>query len=218
MICLLDTGTLDTLVLGTTEPGDEEAWESLVRDPEGARAWQGAVARRRRMDLVASAIRGRPWLARAVRRLSAATRRVKQTPEIALSVVFPDSELDALAAATLGPDDEQATAEIVEAGWGQIVPVRVRLGSRVSLQPSPDADAADVRYVCNGEEGALPGRTWKLESGEAPVLLVALVEASPADPLDEAMSRSTAMAGVLLLEDESDSEAGPVGRTGVTHE
>ena len=203
MSTLPDRGTLDALILGASEPEDDAAWEALVRHPGGERAWNDALARRRRMDLVASAIRGRPWLARAVQRLRTLGRTRKHTPGTELSFLFLDAELDDLASATLGPAEDQWDATPLQPEWGRVVSIRVRVGAAVSLQLSAGSEVVDVRYVCNGSEGNLPSRTWRLEPGESPVLLVALAGTSPELALDEAMTRSTGMWGMLLLEDDS---------------
>ena len=212
---LHNAGTLDALVLNTGDPEDEGAWEALVREPGGARAWRDAVARRRRTDLVASAIQGRPWLARAVRQLSMLARQIGQVPKRDLSIAFPDSELDALAAATLGPAEENEVAEIVQPRWGQTVPATIRVGDRITLRPPSEMDAIDVRYLCNGQEGSLPSRTWRLERGEAPVLLVALVGTSSEETFAEAMKHSSGIAGVLLLE-QGDNDGSDGARLGAT--
>lgn len=197
---LPDAGTLDALVLNTGDSEDEGAWEALVREPGGARAWRDAVARRRRTDLVASAIQGRPWLARAVRQLSMFARQIGHAPKMDISIAFPDSELDALAAATLGPAEENDVAEIVQPRWGQTVPATIRVGNRITLRPPSEMDVIDVRYVCNGQEGSLPSRTWRLERGEAPVLLIALVATNSEETIAEAMKHARGIAAVLLLE------------------
>ncbi len=196
-----DVETLDALVLGTDAPEDHAAWEALVRNPGGADMFREAVARRRRRDLVASALLGRPWLARAIAKLSAMSRQTKAAPTSTFSLLFPDAELDALVTATLGPAEEGPGAEILAPHWGQVVPVRMRVGDRITLEPSPGADPVDVRYVCQGAEGTLPTRTWKLEAGEAPVLLVALVGSAPEETLAQAMVHAKAMAGIVLLDE-----------------
>lgn len=198
---VLDAGTLDALVLGADEPDDVQAWEALVCNPGGAEAFREAVARRRRKDQMASALLGRPWLARAVSGLLAFSRKMKSAPSEALSFIFPDRELDALVTATLGPAEQEPALEVVQPRWGQVVPVRMRPGERVTLQPAAGSDPIDVRYLCRGVEGALPTRTWALEAGEAPVLLIALVGAHSKDTLTEGLGRAAAMAGVIILDE-----------------
>jgi hypothetical protein len=197
---LPDAATLDALVIGTDESDDRAAWEALVRLPGGAEAWHAAVTRRRRIDLLASAMLGRSWLASCVHRLSVLSRRVRAKPPIRLLLGFPDVQLDALAGATLGPVDEEFADQDVQPRWGETVPVRVRLGDRITLNAVADDAFVDVRYLSDGRDGSLPGRTWRLEQGEAPVLLVALVGADARSSLTAALTQATAAAGVLLLE------------------
>jgi hypothetical protein len=192
------------LVIGADDPEDRAAWEALVRLPGGAEAWRAAVARRRRMDLVTRAVRGRTWLASAMHRLSVLSRRLRTTPAVELCLAFPEAQLDALADAELSPVDDSVADQEVVPRWGQTVPVHVQLGHQIGLNVTDQA-TVDVRYLTHGRDGPLPSRTWRLEPGEAPVLLVALIGADAGSPLSEALAQATAAAGVLVL------EAAPVG-------
>jgi hypothetical protein len=203
---LPDAGTLDALVIGADEPDDREAWEALVTLPGGAEAWLAAVARRRRMDQLAAATRGRPWLARAILLLSRSARKLRSIPGIGLSVEHLDREMGALAEALLGSGEQLDNAQPVRPIWGQIVTIRVNVGERIKLSSTSEEAPIDVRYLCNGQSGALPTRIWELEPGEAPVLLLALAGTSPDRPQDEAMAHATGLAGVLLLELEANGE------------
>jgi hypothetical protein len=198
---LPDAGTLDALVLGTDATENAAAWEALLRHPEAVEAWQRAAARRRRMDLVATAIRARPWLAQVVQQMSSLSRRLRTTPGFTIAIRFPDAELDELAMATLGPVDAQDEREAARPSWGTIVPVRLQVGKRITLQPSSATGLIDVRYLCNRQEGSLPTRTWQLEPAEAPVLLIAAVGASHEAPLSKVLEGAEALAGVLVVED-----------------
>lgn len=198
---LPDAATLDALVIGTDDADDRAAWEALVRLPGGEEAWHAAVTRRRRLDLLASSMRGRSWLASCVHRLSVLSRRVRAKPAMGLLLEFPDLQLDALAGATLGPVDEDFADRNVQPWWGETVPVHVRLGERITLNAATEHPVVDVRYLSDGREGSLPERTWRLEQGEAPVLLIALVGTDARSPLAVALTQATAAAGVLLLEE-----------------
>jgi hypothetical protein len=61
--------------------------------------------------------------------------------------------------------------------------------------------------LSQGCDGPLPSRTWRIEPGEAPVLLVALIGADAGSPLSDARAQATAAAGMLVL------EASPFGAT-----
>jgi hypothetical protein len=202
---LPDAATLDALVLGTAGANDADAWEALVLEPGGAEAWDKAVARRRRMDALAYAARSGAWLSRVLRGVLRTARRARSVPTIELFVDFPDAPLDGLVGATLGPAEEDLRAAEPRLVWGQIVPVQVRLGELVALRTSSDAQL-DVRYLSAGQEGPLPTRTWKLEPGEAPVLLVALVGGDTQAPVAQALATATAVAGLLILEAAANGE------------
>lgn len=196
----LDAGTLDALVLGTEETEDHGAWESLVQHPRGDEAFREAVARRRHKDLLAAALLGRPRLARTITSFLTLSRKTKSASGVPFSLLFPDTELDALVSATLGPAEQESATEIVQPRWGQVVPVRLGIGERITLEPASGSEPVDVRYLCQGAEGFLPTRTWKLEAGEAPVLLVALVGARAGDALAEGMTRAKGLAGILVVD------------------
>jgi len=206
---LPDAGTLDALVIGASDPDDGAAWDALVKLPGGAEAWADAVARRRRMDILAGVVCGRPWLASCMLRLSTLARRIRTRTAVELLLEFPDAPLDALAGATLGPVDESFADRAIRPRWGQIVPVGVRIGERVALRVVPDPPFVDVRYLSEGTNGSLPSRTWRLEPGEAPVLIVALLGTAAGSSLSDALEHATATAGVLLL------EATPAGTTAI---
>ena len=206
---LPDAATLDALVIGADEPEDQAAWQALIMLPGGTEMWCAAVARRRRMDQLAAATQGRPWLAHATLLLSRTARKLRAMPDIGLSLVFPDRAKGELVEALLGAEDQHEAAEIVPPVWGQIVTIRVKVGERLTLKPSSDETPVDVRYLCNGQTGSLPTKTWKLERGEAPVLLLALAGASPDLAHDEAVAHATGLAVVLVLEFEANGETSP---------
>lgn len=202
----LDAGTLDAIVIGTAEDDDLPAWESLVVQAGGSEAWSAATARRRRLDAMASAVLGRPWLARVLREVAIISRRLRSRPAVEPRFAFPDAQLQALTAAALGPDEGGAGGEEIQPAWGVIVPVRLRIGDRVAFEAPADSPAVEVRYLCQGRDGPLPRGGWRLESGEAPVLLLALFGADSVSTLSEALLQATAIAGVVLLEPTSIEE------------
>ncbi|AUX43647.1 uncharacterized protein SOCE26_050990 [Sorangium cellulosum] len=203
---LPDAGTLDALVLGLSEAADEHAWEGLVIQPGGAEAWRAAVARRRRLDAIAGAVRGRAWLARAMRQVTALSRRARTPLDVELSLDFPDAQFQTLVDPMLGPSDEREPAEVVRPAWGRIVPVHMPRGERVTLRAAEGQAAIDVRYLCRDQDGSLPERTWMLEADEAPVLLLALIGAPTGTTLREAVEQATAIAAVLVLEAPANGE------------
>lgn len=49
----------------------------------------------------------------------------------------------------------------------------------------------------------LPGDNWRMDAGEAPVLLIVAIGARDTDDMHSALAHAPAMAGVLLLESVS---------------
>jgi hypothetical protein len=177
------------MVLGGVED-DPEAWEWLVSAPDADEAWASASRQRRRIDLVASAIQGRPWLARIT---SSILARRLGTGTPLLESVFVGSALES----ALRETDAGAEPIIVE--WGRVAVRPVRLGKTIGLRASEPAADVCFFYRWHGGGGELPG-SWTLEPGEAPVLLLACLDARDASTVERAMATAAAVAGVLLVE------------------
>lgn len=184
-----DAATLDAMVLGGEED-DLEAWEWLVSAPDADAVWAGASRQRRSIDHVAIAIQGRPWLARLtsfILRHRAGT----ESPLVESVFVVPTLET------ALRETDAEAEPVLVE--WGRLDVRAVRLGQTVDLRVR--ASPANVRFFYRWREGEgeLSGG-WTLESREAPVLLLACLDAFDTSTVEQAMASAVSMAGVLLVE------------------
>lgn len=184
-----DAATLDAMVLGGVED-DPEAWEWLVSAPDADEAWGSASRQRRSIDRVAMAIQGRPWLARITSAILA-RRFGTGTPLLESIFVVPALE------SALRETDAGAEPIIVE--WGRVAVRPVGLGQTIGLRAREPV--ADVRFFYRWREGdgELSGG-WTLESGEAPVLLLACLDARDASTVERAMATAAAVAGVLLME------------------
>lgn len=184
-----DAATLDAMVLGGVED-DLEAWEWLVSAPNADEAWASASRQRRSIDRIATAIQGRPWLARITSSILA-RRLGTRTPLLESIFVVPAMEF------ALRKTDAGVEPIILE--WGRVAVRSVRLGQTVSLRVSELV--ADVRFFYRWREGdgELSGG-WTLEPGEAPVLLLACLDARDASTVERAMATAAAVAGVLLVE------------------
>jgi len=184
-----DAATLDAMVLGGVDD-DLESWEWLVSAPDGDEAWASASRQRRSIDRVAMAIQGRPWLARITSSILA-RRLGTRTP--LLESVFMGSALEF----ALRETDAGAEPIIVE--WGRVVVRPVRLGQTIGLRAREPV--VDVRFFYRWREGdgELSGG-WTLEPGEAPVLLLACLDARDASTVEHAMATAAAVAGMLLVE------------------
>lgn len=193
----LDSGTLDALLAGALDCADEErAWQDIIQSPEGGAAWDAALRRQRETALLAGAIRGRPWLASILGRLGRLRRRPGHPPGWQLELW----ERGALIRATLGAEHTGQAAPI-RLAWGEVQTRPVPLGATVELVAAPGEPVVVIGLCCQAEQ-ILVHRMWRLEPGEAPVLLVALAGSAAGLSLAEALAAGHPLAGVLLLEEE----------------
>lgn len=186
-----DAATLDAMILGGVED-DLEPWEWLVSAPDADAVWASASRQRRSIDRVAIVIQGRPWLAR-ITSFILARRAGTEVPLLESVFVVPTLET------ALRETDAEAERVIVE--WGRLDVRAVRLGQTVDLRVR--ASPANVRFFYRWREGdGELSSGWTLESGEAPVLLLACLDARDASTVEHAMASAASMAGVLLVEAE----------------
>jgi hypothetical protein len=193
-----DVATLDALVLGTDEVRDQPAWEWLVGTSGSGDIWAEAVARREELDRFAAALAAHPWLASTMARMRKLGRLLAEW-RLEAMVVSDEGAW----AASLGPSDKRPML-LARPSWGQLEPVTVGLGTVVELRPA----GAAIQEVCfffrspQGEGSLAEGR-WRLEPGEAPVMLVACMEGSSKRTLDEALAGGAAVAGIVLMDASS---------------
>jgi len=190
---------LDALLQGAIEPDDApEVWRALVGARGGAEAWEQACRRRDRLDATAATISAYPWTAFVVRALATVRRPGAFLDPGRLRLAFPDQPL----ASHLGPDSGSERSEPLGPDWGETTIVRVARGTRVQVVP---ADAAEVLvwWKTASGSGDLPRRTWRLQEGEAPVLLACVIGADAAGSFDDALREADAAAVLVLVEDDS---------------
>lgn len=189
----VDFVTLDALVQGESDPETAEAWSDLISTPDAAARWAQAVTRRESIDRFATAVLNHPWLASALSKL----RRLPRSPSgVALRIHLQVPALTAV----LGPST--GAPELLTApAWGDIESISVKVGLTLELNPV-QASGGNVRvfYQSRLSQGWMPGRRWKVEPGESPVLLMAVEGADTADTLESALAKSPRCAGVVLLE------------------
>ena len=95
--------------------------------------------------------------------------------------------------------EADAGAEPIVVEWGRVAVRPVRLGRTIGLRASEPA--ADLRFFYRWREGdGELSSGWTLEPGEAPVLLLACLDARDASTVERAMVTAAAVAGVLLVE------------------
>ncbi|AKJ07774.1 hypothetical protein ATI61_107223 [Archangium gephyra] len=184
---------LDALVLAVDGEEQLAAWRSLLSQG-GAEAWEQAARRRRQLDTLARFVRAQPWLAHLMLQARRLARRMHTPPAVGLEATLNLPGLGAM----LGPSQEQP--ETVPLTWGRIEPRTLAPGTRVRLRLQTTLEPIALFFVRSGQSGPLPGGTWDLEPGEAPVLLLACTGAQGARHAEEAMGMATAVAGLVLLE------------------
>lgn len=192
----LDHGSLQCLLTGTLDADEERrAWADLVSHPGAPVRWQRAVQERTRLDGLAKVVSGRPWLARQLLTISQVGRRLKQLPRHPLEL-WPSS---ALLEATLAPSSQDGEY-MIELEWGRVLISQVPVGSAVEIRPRDASADLQVFGVSGGQEVAVTSRSWQLELGEAPVLLVAGIHGERMPTLHDLLAHSSASAAVVLVE------------------
>jgi hypothetical protein len=189
----VDFVTLDALIQGENDPETAEAWSDLLATPDAAARWAQAVTRRESIDRFATSVLNHPWLASA---LSMLRRKTRSPAGVALRVHL---QLPALSAA-LSPT-ERAPDLLTAPAWGDIESISVKVGLTLEINPV-QAPGENVRvfYRSRLSQGWMPGRRWKVEPGESPVLLMAVEGADAADTLESALAKSPRCAGIVLFE------------------
>lgn len=192
----LDYGSLHCLLTGTLDVDEEQrAWAELVSHSGAPVRWQRAVQQRTRLDSLAKAISGRPWLAQQLLMLAKVGRRLKHLPRHPLEL-WPSA---ALLEATLAPSSQDGEF-MIELEWGRALTYQVPVGSAVEIRPRDASADLQVFGVSGGKEVAVTSRSWQLELGEAPVLLVAGIHGEKLATLRELITHSAASAAVVLVE------------------
>lgn len=179
----LDPSTVDDLLEGGGEADD---WAALVASPAAAEHWSEARTRREKVDAIASAVEGHPWLAERLLLVRRAARSTSPAAGAGLVVQVLPSELSlTLDMGGYGPRS-------MSLPWGRTELVSLRLGEVIHVDPML---ARTVFYETTSASGRLPS-AWRMEAGESPVLIV-LVGATVPD-LPAAMTTGPLAALVLV--------------------
>lgn len=201
---LPDATMLDAILLGAEDADARDTWEELLATPDAAERWQEAVDRREHIDRFAAAIITAPWLARVLTRLRELhTSLAPHSTSAVEAVLAPE-----LMARFLSPEARPAT-RLATPRRGEVEVVRLARGDILELRPTADW-VGDFRvfYRSTQGEGELPRRRWRMEAGEAPVLLLC-VAAPEARSLEGVLERSTLLGGVILLDAPQPWEEAP---------
>lgn len=177
----LDRIVLDAAVAGVLDDEDD-FWSDLISAPDAHSAWESATTTRAGIDAAALAVIAHPVLAR----WSEGFRRaVKVTWTAPVVVQGP-------LGATL------ASQESVTAKAGEMAAVAVELGNRVVVGP-----VQGTKWLwrdARGRVGVLGHSGWRMDEGDAPVLLLAVPSELPTADVDSAVSSGAVVAAVLLVE------------------
>lgn len=175
---------LDALLTGDSTDDDAPVWAALVRTADSGDSWRRAQAIRSRLDGIVDLTGRFPWLVApwtAVR----ATRRFV-TGGLPLVRVGDLPRLAPAGLGVLGPTDGRGPADhAVALQWGQVVELTLAVGTTIDVR-APTGTRLTPEWRSNRHPEAVPAARWKLESGEAPVLVT--------------VELNGASAGVVILE------------------
>ncbi|HEY0093061.1 MAG TPA: hypothetical protein VGB96_02000 [Archangium sp.] len=192
----LDAATLDAMVSGLDEEGDLEAWDSLLTSSDAAETWGQALERRLRIDRYCQALVAHPWIAQVQGTLRTLVRTLAPSSRAEVEAVVEQEFL----LADLGQPAATPT-HLAGLAWGRIETALVPIGTTVGLRWVEEHEGTlHFFYKTAATDGALPEGLWRLEAGEAPVLLLACERAEGARTFQEALASAKRVAGVLLLE------------------
>jgi hypothetical protein len=180
---------LDTLIIGTA-PSDDPAWAALVRSPDGTGEWKQAMERREHLNRVAAVVEGRPWLAEALLRVRRETRTAARAISSAWSVAVVQSPTTVL----LGPENGTQNVALIP---HRVTIVEVGLGDTVQVVAP---EGALVTWTTASGTGSLTSAKWRLDKGDAPVLLVGGVA------MASETNRPTGPEAVIVLVERAEGE------------
>ncbi|MBE4751790.1 hypothetical protein G4177_26830 [Corallococcus sp. ZKHCc1 1396] len=187
--------TLDALLLGAEDAEALDEWKDLLTAPDAAQRWQEAVDRREHIDHFAAAVIAHPWLAQTLSGLRELRRTLTPCEPGTLEAVLAPEWMSHV----LGPETRPAT-RLATPRLGDVETVRLARGAILEIRPAPEqAEGFRVFYRSARSEGLLPRRRWRMEAGDAPVLLLG-TSASDAKSLEAALEHATVLGGILLLE------------------
>lgn len=163
---------LDLDALLTDPEGDEQTatWNALVRSAEAANAWRQAQRLRVGLDAMVVVTGRFPWLVAPWSAIRATRRLVTAALPTVLAGDLPAARQ--LALGVLGPTGESAQPDrVVTLRWGGVVEVALPVGTVIGVRAS-DGRRLDPLWRSSLHLEPVVSRSWRLESGEMPVLAV----------------------------------------------
>jgi len=198
----LDAATLDAMVSGLDEGGDVATWDALLTSSSAAELWSQALERRLHIERYSQALIAHPWIAHVQSALRTLARTLTPSSQTALEAVMEQE----LLLADLGQTAAEPT-HLASTAWGRIEMALVPVGTIVGLRWVQEHEGTlHFFYKTSATEGELPEARWRLDAGEAPVLLLACKGDEEARTLEEALASAERVAGVLLLEEPPPNE------------
>lgn len=173
--------------------------QSLSPADPSALLWQSIVnmeVHQQQLAEVTPASKLRPYIDAVYARIAVQRRLLPS--EIGLSRSSP--HISELLEARLGPLSPSGNA-VGSLSWGELRSLHLRLGEEIHLSLPATAEKLRIGYKHSKAEGFLgEEHGWRLEPGEAPVMLLVLAGGSTSSSVSEALSSASSVAGLLLLE------------------
>ena len=169
---------IDALLTGSSADGDEQLWTDLVRAAGSGDAWRRAQRVRARLDSLVELTGRFPWVVQPWLAIRATKRFV--TERLPPVRVGGFSAPVTLGLGVLGPDQgPQAPDRSVTLRWGEVVELRLPVGTTVDVRP-PSGTTVAPEWRSNKHPQPVPSPAWRLEPGEAPVLVTVEVNGARA--------------------------------------
>lgn len=177
---------IDMLLTGDPTEGDDALWSALVRAAGSGDAWRRAQDIRGRLDRMADLTGRFPWLVAPWVAIRATRRLVSAGLPTVIAGDLP--RLSPAGLGVLGPTDGGRPADRSAAlQWGQVVELTLAVGTTIDVR-APAGTRVTPEWRSNHHPEPVPAPQWKLEPGEAPVLVTVEVNG--------------ACAGLVILEPE----------------
>ena len=176
---------IDALLTGESNDEDAALWTSLVRAPGAGDAWRRAQTVRAQLDGLVELTGRCPWLVEPWLAVRATRRFVTERLPAIIVGDLPASGVAPVALGVLGPARAEPSARAVTLRWGQIVELRLAIGTTIAVR-TPAGVRVEPEWRSNMHAQPVLSPGWRLEAGEAPVLVT--------------VEQDGARAGLVILE------------------
>jgi hypothetical protein len=176
---------IDALLTGESNDEDAALWTSLVRAPGAGDAWRRAQTVRAQLDGLVELTGRCPWLVEPWLAVRATRRFVTERLPAIIVGDLQASGVAPVALGVLGPARAEPSARAVTLRWGQIVELRLAIGTTIAVR-TPAGVRVEPEWRSNMHAQPVLSPGWRLEAGEAPVLVT--------------VEQDGACAGLVILE------------------